>query len=118
MTILNVGSLAYKRRIFTLYKQTLKNLRDQIANRNEFCLEHPRIRAEFDMYMRVKDPEEATFLLERAELHAVTFKAPVPYFFPEEEGGVAFMRYGNPPTPEQVKGLSVLTERPQDYYAA
>lgn len=116
--VFNVGSLAWKKRVFTVYKQTLKNLRDQIANRSEFCLEQPKIRAEFEAYMRVKDPEEAKFLLERAELHAVTFKAPNPYFFPEEEGGVAFMRYGSPPSAKQSRALSVFTERPEDFYAA
>lgn len=99
-------SLSHQQRVTRLYRRSLRELNSWAIDRELFCREAEKIRAQFDQN-RSLDPHGGLSqrLVREAEEKVLSFTHPDPYTKPYMPGGSKFMR--NPPLPLKVSGACI-----------
>ena len=94
-------SLSHVQRVTRLYRRSLRELNSWAIDRDLFCREADKIRAQFDANKSL-DPHGGLSqrLIREAEQKVYEFTHPDPYVKPYMPGGSKFMR--NPPPPLRV----------------
>ena len=101
-TFKTVVSLTHQQRVTRLYRRSLRELNSWVIDRELFCEEAEKIRAQFNEN-RALDPHSGLSqrLIREAESKVFSFTHPDPYVKPYMPGGSKFMR--NPPIPLKVR---------------
>jgi NADH dehydrogenase (ubiquinone) 1 beta subcomplex subunit 9 len=91
-------ALTHHQRVTRLYRRALRELNNWAIDRDLFCRESDKIRAEFDA-SRMLEPHGGLTqrLVREAEEKVASFTHPDPYVKPYMPGGSKFMRNPAPP---------------------